>query len=144
MGLGMFMQPDQEHLSAEEGVTKKTVLVVEDDTGIGSFLVQTVVQETPYQALLVTDGFAALRVINDIKPDLFILDYLLPRMNGIELYDQLRMIQGLEDIPAIMISARLPKHEIEKRSLIGMSKPFELGELLDTIEHLIEERPHKE
>ncbi len=138
------MQPDQEHLSAEEGVTKKTVLVVEDDTGIGSFLVQTVVQETPYQALLVTDGFAALRVINDIKPDLFILDYLLPRMNGIELYDQLRMIQGLEDIPAIMISARLPKHEIEKRSLIGMSKPFELGELLDTIEHLIEERPHKE
>ena len=138
------MLHDHAHLLAEEPATRKTVLVVEDDTGIGSFLVQAIKQETSYHALLATDAFQALQVINEIRPHLFILDYLLPRMNGIELYDQLRMIQGLEDIPAIMISARLPKHEIEKRSLIGMSKPFELGELLDTIEHLIEERPHKE
>jgi len=135
---------NQEPISAEVQVTKKTVLVVEDDTGIGSFLVQTIVQETPYQALLVTDGFQALNVINDIKPHLFILDYLLPRMNGIELYDRLRTIHGLEEIPAIMISARLPKHEIEKRSLIGLSKPFELDKLLDTIEKLLEERVNKE
>src|SRR5438067_209242 len=133
------MLHDQGHALAGESVTRKTVLVVEDDTGIGSFLAQAIRQETSYHALLVTDGFQALQVINEIRPHLFILDYLLPRMNGIELYDRLHTMQGLEDIPAIMISARLPKQEIEKRSLIGMNKPFELGELLDTIDHLMEE-----
>ena len=120
-----------------EDSTIKTVLVVEDDTGIGSFLVQAIQQETPYQAMLVTDGFQALKTVANIKPGLFILDYQLPRMNGIELYDQLHAIPGLEHIPAIIISARLPRQDIEKRHIVGMSKPLELDDFLHTIEHLL-------
>jgi len=70
-------------------------------------------------------------------PNLFILDYRLPSMNGIDLYDQLHTVKGLEDTPGIMLSAYLPKHEIEKRSLVALSKPFELDELLDTVEKLL-------
>lgn len=120
-----------------EDSTIKTVLVVEDDTGIGSFLVQAIQQETPYQAMLVTDGFQALKTVANIKPGLFILDYQLPRMNGIELYDQLHAIPGLEQIPAIVISARLPRQDIEKRQIVGMSKPLELDDFLHTIERLL-------
>ena len=120
-----------------EDSTIKTVLVVEDDTGIGSFLVQAIQQETPFQAMLVTDGFQALKTVANIKPGLFILDYQLPRMNGIELYDQLHAIPGLEHIPAIIISARLPRQDIEKRQIVGMSKPLELDDFLHTIEHLL-------
>ena len=125
-------QPSQD----KDGIVK-TVLVVEDDTGIGNFLVQAISQETSHHALLVADGFQALKAVASIKPSLFILDYQLPRMNGIELYDKLHTTKGLEEIPAIVISARLPKHEIEKRKIIAMSKPLELDDFLNTIEKLL-------
>jgi DNA-binding response OmpR family regulator len=121
----------------EENSTVKTVLVVEDDTGIGTFLIQAIQQETHYQAMLVTDGFQALKAVANIKPGLFILDYQLPRMNGIELYDRLHAIPGMDHIPAIIVSARLPRHEIEKRNIIGISKPLELDDFLQTIEKLL-------
>ena len=83
------------------------------------------------------DGKQALDVTRKLIPDLFIIDYLLPFMNGIELYDKLHAIEGLDAVPAILISARLPKQEIDKRHIVGMSKPLELDEFLHTIEELL-------
>ncbi len=93
----------------------KMILVVEDDAGIGSFLVQAITQETPYLALLVSDGFQALNAVANVKPSLFILDYQLPRMNGIELYDRLHTTKEMEHVPAIIISARLPRKGTQDR-----------------------------
>ncbi len=115
----------------------KVTLIVEDDIAIGEVLVYAISQTTPYTVLSVPDGFKALEVIKGIKPDLFLFDYQLPRMNGIELYDLIRTIEGLEHIPAIIMSANLPEDAIKQRKLIGIKKPFELDELLDTIEKLI-------
>ena len=131
------MSQGKEQPSKEKDASVKTVLVVEDDTGIGTFLVQAILQETHHQALLVSDGFQAMKTVTNIKPSLFILDYQLPRMNGLELYDHLHATKGLEHIPALIISARLPKHEIEKRKLASMSKPLELDDFLQTIEKLL-------
>ncbi len=131
------MSQGKEQSPKEKDTSVKTVLVVEDDTGIGTFLVQAILQETHYQALLVSDGFQALKTVTNIKPSLFILDYQLPRMNGLELYDNLHTTKGLEHIPALIISARLPKHEIEKRKLASMSKPLELDDFLQAIEKLL-------
>ena len=131
------MPHSKEQAHEEEDTKAKMVLVVEDDVGIGNFLVQAILQETSHQAMLVTDGFQALKAVASIKPSLFILDYQLPRMNGIELYDQLHAIQGFESIPAIIVSARLPRQEIEKRKVIPMSKPLELDDFLNTIDRLL-------
>lgn len=131
------MSQGKEQPSKEKDAPVKTVLVVEDDTGIGTFLVQAILQETHHQALLVSDGFQAMKTVTNIKPSLFILDYQLPRMNGLELYDHLHATKGLEHIPALIISARLPRHEIEKRKLASMSKPLELDDFLQTIEKLL-------
>ena len=131
------MPHSKEQTHGEEDTKAKMVLVVEDDVGIGNFLVQAILQETSHQAMLVTDGFQALKAVASIKPSLFILDYQLPRMNGIELYDQLHATKGLEHIPAMVISARLPRQEIEKRKIIAMSKPLELDDFLNTIEKLL-------
>jgi DNA-binding response OmpR family regulator len=115
----------------------KTILVVEDDADIGSFLIQAILQETTHQAMLVTDGFQALKVIANIQPSLLILDYQLPSMNGIELYDRIQETHVYVNLPTILISARLPKQEIAKRKIIGMAKPLELDEFLQTIEKLL-------
>jgi len=131
------MPHSKELAHREEDTKAKMVLVVEDDVGIGNFLVQAILQETSHQAMLVTDGFQALKAVASIKPSLFILDYQLPRMNGIEFYDQLHAMQGFESIPAIIVSARLPRREIEKRKVIPMSKPLELDDFLNTIDRLL-------
>ena len=123
--------------SSEDPINVKTILVVEDDEDIGSFIVEALLQETPHQALLVTNGSKALETVKTIKPNLFVLDYLLPRMNGIDLYDQLHATKELEHIPAIMMSANLPASEARKRKITCLKKPFELDELLQTIEKLI-------
>jgi DNA-binding response OmpR family regulator len=115
----------------------KITLIVEDDTSIGEVLVYAISQATPYTAMTVPDGFSALEVTKGIKPDLFILDYQLPRMTGIELYDRLQNTQDTKGIPTIIMSANLPEAAIKQRNLIGIKKPFELDELLDTIEKLI-------
>ena len=131
------MPHSKEQAHREEDTKAKMVLVVEDDVGIGNFLVQAILQETSHQAMLVTDGFQALKAVASIKPSLFILDYQLPRMNGIELYDKLHAMQGFESIPAIIVSARLPRQEIEKRKIMSMNKPLELDDFLNTIDRLL-------
>ena len=55
------MSNDQDPASQEDHTPVKTILVVEDDTAIGSFLVEAIKQEASHQALLATDGYQALK-----------------------------------------------------------------------------------
>jgi CheY-like chemotaxis protein len=122
----------------EHQVSVKMVLLVEDDVDIGEVLLEIITQETPYQAVLKTDGQEALAAVQSHKPDLFILDYHLPHMTGIELYDKLHAIEELACVPALMISARLPLQELRKRNIIGMNKPIDLDDFLQTIDRFLE------
>lgn len=125
-------------MSDEEGLsTVKTVLIVEDDESIGAFILRAILDETSHQAILVTDGPKAIETVKSLKPNLLVLDYHLPRMNGIELYDHLQENKELEHVPAILMSARLPKNEARKRKITCLEKPFELDALLKTIDELI-------
>jgi len=131
------MTQSDEPTSPEAHAQVKTILVVEDDMYIGEVLVQAITQETPFIAILVQSGDEALNTVKGIKPNLFILDYQLPRMNGIELYDQLHANTDLEHVPALMISAQLPTKELKKRNIKGMNKPLDLDEFLQTIEQFL-------
>jgi DNA-binding NtrC family response regulator len=128
----MFQQ--QGGLSGREYNSTKTILIVEDDAGVGAFLVQALVQETPYRPVLAADGLQALKIVHSLKPSLFILDYQLPFLNGIELYDRLHAMKELERTPAIIMSANLPIPEVKKRHLRNLRKPFDLDDLLTTVE----------
>ena len=131
------MPSDRNQHSENAYVSGKTILLVEDDTAITELLVQMIAWETPHQVIAVPDGPQALDLVRDIKPHLLILDYRLPTMHGIELYDQLHMTQGLEEIPTIMVSANLPKHEIKQRRITYIRKPFDMYKLLETIHKLL-------
>jgi DNA-binding response OmpR family regulator len=115
----------------------KTILLVEDDTTIAELLVQMISQETHYQIFTVPDGPQALDLVKNIKPGLLILDYWLPSIHGIELHDRLRDIEGLEQVPTIMLSVHAPLREINQRQIIYIRKPFDMFKLLDTIHRLI-------
>ena len=115
----------------------KTILLVEDDTAIAELLVQMISQETHYQVFTVPDGPQALDLVKNIKPGLLILDYWLPSTHGIELYDRLHHTEGLEEVPAIMLSVNAPVREIDQRHMTYIKKPFDMPKLLDTIHRLI-------
>jgi len=125
--------------SAQKDLTEvKTVFIVEDDEAIGELLVQAIEQETSYQAVLASDGFQALKMLRTVKPDLILLDYSLPGMNGLELYDTIHTVKALKHLPVLIVSAetvRIQK-EIKARQLSQLQKPFELTSLLQAIERL--------
>jgi DNA-binding response OmpR family regulator len=133
------MPLDRELGSADAQATSKTILLVEDDPSISSLLEEAIEQETPYRALVATDSHAALKLVQHFTPCLFILDYGLPDMNGIELYDRLHINRALAPIPAVLITAnrQLPQQQIQQRQLIAFRKPFELDVFLATIETLL-------
>jgi len=85
---------------------------------------------------MATDSHAALELVRHFIPNLLLLDYLLPGMNGIELYDRL---EEVAPIPAILMTAsrQLPQEQIQQRQLITFRKPFELDVFLATIETLL-------
>jgi len=129
-------QQEQDSAPTKQAVVK-TILVIEDDVNIGDVFVQAISQETPHMAVLAANAEEALTMVKTVKPNLFILDYQLPSINGIELYDQLHAMKELEHIPAIMLSARLPKQELQKRNITGMHKPIDLDDFLQLIEKLL-------
>ncbi|SRR6266567_44414 len=114
----------------------RTILIADDDDSIGQFLELAILQETPYKPLVVATAEQAVATALDTKPDLFILDYYLGHMNGLELYDQLHAYKELETTPAIILTASLEKHlhEINRRQLVGLAKPLELDDLILSIE----------
>ena len=117
----------------------KTIVVVEDDTSIGDLLVALLDEEEHFHTVHVTDGMKALKIVQSIKPDLFVLDYILPVMNGIELYDKIRAIPEISDVPALFMSANAPIDEIEKRHASYIKKPFDLDDLFKMVHTLLAE-----
>ena len=120
----------EEHPSDQENELH-TILVVEDDEAIGDLLLQTLKGETSHAVLLVTNAVQALEAVESIKPHLFILDYHLPGIDGIELCDRLRAMNGLESVPTLMLSAQAPSRQaLQQRKISFLKKPFDLAALL--------------
>ncbi|KPV56381.1 PhoP family transcriptional regulator [Paenibacillus sp. A3] len=113
------------------------VLVVEDEEKIVS-LVETFLQREGYDVLTAKDGAAAVRLYTDNKPDIVILDWMLPQMNGL---DTCRRLREIGEPGIIMVTAK--NEETDK--IIGLemgaddylTKPFSLRELAARIRSLL-------
>jgi CheY-like chemotaxis protein len=81
----------------------KKVLVVDDDPDVRLFSV-TVLEENSYTPLEAANGEEGLKMIKEEKPDLVILDILMPRQSGIRLYRELKTDKSLKDIKVIILS----------------------------------------
>jgi DNA-binding response OmpR family regulator len=114
-----------------------TILVVEDDESTGEVLTLAILQETPYRPLLVRSGHDALDVFQQNQLNLLILDYRLPDITGIELYDRIQMINESKVIPTILMSATNPSEDIAPRDIVLIEKPFDLDMLLEAINTLV-------
>jgi len=118
------------------------VLIVEDDDSMATAL-RDGFQYEGFTVLLARDGAAGLQAAGEEKPDLIILDVMLPRMNGLDLCRQLRK-EG-NSVPIIMLTAR--GQEIDK--VLGLklgaddyvTKPFGFLELMARVEAVLRRGP---
>ncbi|GHO95479.1 hypothetical protein KSF_055270 [Reticulibacter mediterranei] len=122
---------------ATQSPRNTTILIVEDDADIGQFLQQLLDEETPYNSIVIDNGLKALEQAPRIHPCLLLLDYRLPGINGLELYDRLQQFDETRGVPAIMMSATLPEQELKKRGVYQLRKPMDIGGVLRMITHAL-------
>lgn len=116
---------------------QQTILVVDDDAAIGD-LEQEVLERAGYRVLRAYSGTEALLLIKDTRPDLALLDLMLPGLSGEALLPHLR------GIPVIVVSAKAAVQDKVSLLLDGaadyLTKPFDTGELLARVAVRLRER----
>ena len=125
-----------QHVDSQRPLVK-CILIVEDDPILGDLLLEALQWEATYQGILAPSGEMALSILQTITPTLFLLDYHLPGMNGLELADQLRRREGCKQRPILLMSANLPQENGTLDDLITLQKPFDLEMLLQLIAELL-------
>lgn len=118
------------------GKDKKTILVVDDEKSIRELLVFNL-QKEGYNTIEASDGVEAVEKALEKKPDLILLDVMIPRMDGISVCKKLRYALNINTTPILMVSAR----DTESDKIVGLemgaddyiTKPFQIREVMARI-----------
>ncbi len=122
------------------GAAKPTILVVEDEAPLLSLLRYNL-EKQGFRVEEATDGQEALLAIAEAKPDLVLLDWMLPGLSGLEVCRQLRRRPATRDLPIIMLTARTEQQDSVRALDTGaddyVTKPFAMEALIARIRALL-------
>ena len=122
---------------------KKRLLLVEDEVDMQE-MVRMRLEASGYEVLVASDGQEALDKAHQEKPDLIILDIMLPKMDGYKVCGLLKADARYNKIPIIMFSARAQDQDKVTAQEVGANdyicKPFNPKELLEKISNLLQNR----
>ena len=117
----------------------ETILVVDDDPDIARF-VEVNLRSAGYDVSVAGDGEEALERASELRPDLVLLDVMMPRLDGFELVRALRGHADTQTVPVILLSARAGQESrlegLERGADDYLVKPFDFGELLARVRAL--------
>jgi DNA-binding response OmpR family regulator len=114
----------------------KTVLIVDDELDIVE-AVKAILEEERYKVVICGNGREALQCLEDSKPDLAIVDIMMPVMNGYETIKAIRQRQDFAELPILIMSAITPSVKAKEYAWAGyLQKPFSLNELLQQVHAL--------
>jgi DNA-binding response OmpR family regulator len=98
---------------------KKTkILLVEDDAFLLS-MYATKFELEKFEVIAAEDGEKGLRLVSEAKPDIILLDIILPKMNGFEVLEKIKKDENLKKIPIILLTNLSQKSDIEKGLSLG-------------------------
>ena len=117
-----------------------TILVVDDSVTVRK-VTSRFLERQGFTVALAKDGIDAIEILQEMSPDLMLLDIEMPRMDGFEVATQVRHNRRLKHLPIIMITSRTGEKHRERAFEIGvndyMGKPFQEKQLLEKIESLL-------
>ena len=120
--------------------SRRKILIVDDVVLIAN-LIKTRLANLDYEIEFAKDGDEALEKIGSFKPDLVLLDIMLPKVSGIDVLKQIKADESLEYVKIIMLSAKSKDKDIIECIRLGaddfMTKPFSLEVLEEKIKALL-------
>lgn len=114
---------------------KRKLLVVDDDVDLVDLIVDGFAQDGRFEMKTANNGFDAGMLVKEFRPDLVVLDVMLPDINGKEVCQRVRGDSNMDDVKIICISGMVEADKIDDLRKAGandfMQKPFEVEKLID-------------
>ena len=121
---------------------KRKVLIVDDDEELVELLSDVFEKDGRFEVKTANNGFDAGMLVREFRPDLVVLDVMLPDINGKEVCQRIRSDETLESVKIICISGMVEQDKVAELRLAGandfMHKPFNVDRLLDRACDLLE------
>lgn len=138
--LGHFASYRSEPMPEHDAVTPARILSIEDDAAIGQFL-QAVLSANGYTVDLAADGKEGLDLVRTRRPDVIILDLLMPYKSGFEVLRELKDTPTTSGIPIVILSSNSREEDIVHALNAGADdfiiKPFRARELLARVRKVL-------
>lgn len=129
--------PEPPQKDPEVKTERKKILVVEDSSTTRK-VISITLSQIGYEIIEAGDGLEALSKLNEAKPDLILLDIILPKMDGYKILSIIKENPDFGDIPVIMLTSKNGIFNKVKSKVAGsaayLTKPFEPTQLVETIE----------
>ena len=120
------------------------VLLVDDDTNIRMVAVMGLEDELDWEIQEACSGQEAIQLASTQKPDLILLDMMMPGMDGISTFGKLRELDTVKDTPIIFMTAKVQQEEIESYKILGargvIIKPFDPITLAQEIQDILAQK----
>jgi chemosensory pili system protein ChpA (sensor histidine kinase/response regulator) len=120
--------------------TRRLIMIVDDSVTVRK-VTSRLLERQGYDVVTAKDGVDAIEQLENVKPDLMLLDIEMPRMDGFEVTNLIRHHEVHKQLPIIMITSRTGEKHRERAFSLGvthyMGKPFQEAELLNNIESLL-------
>ena len=127
--------------SQRQNDTRRLIMIVDDSVTVRK-VTSRLLERQGYDVVTAKDGVDAMEQLENVKPDLMLLDIEMPRMDGFEVTNLVRHHDVHQDLPIIMITSRTGEKHRERAFSLGvthyMGKPFQEAELLSNVENLLE------
>jgi excisionase family DNA binding protein len=121
---------------------KRKVLLVDDDADLVELMHRMLDEDGRFEVKIASNGFDAGMMVKDYRPDVIVLDVMLPDINGKEVCQRVRADPTLEDVRILCISGMVEDDKIQELRLAGadffMHKPFEVEKMIDRMCELLE------
>ena len=119
---------------------KATIIVADDDLDLCELL-DMKLRQSDFEVFTAMDGLQALEMIRSVRPDLVILDIIMPSMTGMEVLSQMRSEPAIADIPVILMTAERKEKDFSSGFALGIVdyivKPFNLKDLVVQVKSVI-------
>lgn len=119
------------------------ILVIDDEPNIVQTL-QDRLEMNDYKVITACNGKEGLEKALSEKPDIILLDVIMPIMDGHEMLERLRRSEAGKEIAVIMLTARSQSQDVARANACGIEdyvvKPFDLSELLEKVENILQKK----